>query len=102
MKTKFKSIIRAAYHSFSGTVCAGAVMLAFSAPAQNLFTSKNDNLIEIAPNGTQTIFISGFYTPLDLAFNSAGDLFEADMFGHSIYKFTPGGVQSRSQDRLAG
>ena len=41
----------------------------------------------------KSIFASGVVYPWGLAFNSAGDLFEADYSGH-IYEFTPGGVQS--------
>ena len=32
--------------------------------------------------------------PTGLAFNSAGDLFEADHGSGNIYEFTPGGTQS--------
>ena len=41
MKTKSKSVIHAAGQSFSGIVCAGAVLLmAASAPGQNLFVTS--------------------------------------------------------------
>ena len=33
-------------------------------------------------------------TPDGLAFNSAGDLFVADVSSGNIYEFTPGGAQS--------
>jgi hypothetical protein len=32
--------------------------------------------------------------PLGLAFDSAGDLFESDLYSGNIYEFTPGGVRS--------
>jgi hypothetical protein len=34
------------------------------------------------------------YHPFGLAFNSTGDLFEADYGSGNIYEFIPGGVQS--------
>ena len=37
---------------------------------------------------------SGLNAPYGLAFNSAGDLFEADSNSGNIYEFTPAGVQS--------
>jgi hypothetical protein len=54
-------------------------------------------ITEITPQGVQSIFASGV-TPYGLAFNSAGDLFEADYDGSgangSINEFTPGGAES--------
>ena len=97
MKTKFKSIIRAAYHSFSGAVCAGAVLLiASGAPAQNLFEAdfNSGNIYEFTPGGVRSTFASGVYHPDGLAFNSAGDLFVSDFDGNSITEITPGGAQS--------
>jgi len=41
----------------------------------------------------RSTFASGLNAPYGLAFNRAGDLFEADSSGN-IYKFTPGGVRS--------
>jgi hypothetical protein len=81
MKTKFKSTIHAACHSFGGAVCAGAVMqIASSAQAQNLFVAdwSSDNIYEYTPGGAQSTFASGLFAPEGLAFNSAGNLFEAD------------------------
>src|SRR5208282_395292 len=108
MKTKFKSSIRATCHLFGGAVCAGAVMLiSTSAQAQNLFVSDyaNDtvgsgNIYEYMPSGVQSTFASGLSGPAGLAFNSAGDLFEADELSGNIYEFTPGGVQSAFASRL--
>ena len=54
MKTKFKSIFHAAYHSFGGTIYVGAVLLiASNAQAQNLFVAGcwSDNITEITPGG---------------------------------------------------
>jgi len=102
MKTKFKFSIDAACHPFGGVVCAGVVMLiASSAQAQNLFASDyySGNIYEYTPGGARTTFASGLGDPFGLAFNSAGDLFEADgnelgPYSGSIYEFTPGGARN--------
>src|ERR1035438_8594198 len=101
MKTKFKSTIRAACQPFGAPVCAGALLLmAASAPAQNLFVANlgahqsGTTITEITPGGAQSTFASGLSSPEKLAFDSAGDLFEADTGSGNIYKFTSGGVQS--------
>ena len=104
MKAKFKSAIRAACHSFSGAVRAGSVMLiASSAQAQNLFVASvvpaSDGasyigiITEITEGGMQSAFASGLTFPQGLAFDSAGELFEADYSGH-VYEFTPAGARS--------
>ena len=46
------------------------------------------------PNGTRTTFASGLNGPAALAFNSSGDLFEADFNSGYIYEFAPNGTQS--------
>jgi hypothetical protein len=58
MKTKCKSIIHVARHSFVGVVYAGTVMLiASGAPAQNLFEADggSGNIYEFTTNGVQTL-----------------------------------------------
>lgn len=64
--------------------------------AQNLFVPgfANNTITEITPGGAQSTFASGLDDPWGLAFNSEGDLFEADADSGNIYEFTPGGVQS--------
>ncbi|HEY5503694.1 MAG TPA: hypothetical protein VIK28_00950, partial [Sedimentisphaerales bacterium] len=107
MKTKSKSSIRAVYHSIGGVVCAGAVLLiSTNAQAQNLFVSDiqfhipfpppppSSTIIEITLSGAQSTFASGLTVSYGLAFNTAGNLFEADLQSGNIYEFTPGGAQS--------
>jgi DNA-binding beta-propeller fold protein YncE len=104
MKTKSKSVIHAAGQSFSGIVCAGAVLLmAASAPGQNLFVTSCINpgsIYQITPSGAVSTFIAtGQNYPYGLAFNSAGDLFVANSIddlgtGGYVTEITPAGVQS--------
>ena len=44
--------------------------------------------------GARSTFTTGVNAPSGLAFNSAGDLFEADSGSGNIYEFTPSGVRS--------
>lgn len=86
--------------------CAGAfLLLASSVPAQNLFVGTQgggtgfgpygvDTIVQITPDGSQSTFASGLNLPTGLAFNSAGNLFEADAYSGNIYEFTPAGVQT--------
>ena len=62
-------------------------LLAVSTSAQDLFVSdyQSGSIIEVMPGGAQSTFASGLY-PMGLAFNGAGDLFEADSSGN-IYEF---------------
>lgn len=79
-----------------------ALVLAFSAPAQNLFVSNSDpngGIAEIAPDGGRSIFASGLQYPTALTFDSAGNLYVAvqgspPTGNGGVIKITPGGVQS--------
>ena len=69
VKTKFKSIIRAAYDSFRGTVFAGTVLLtAFGTQAQSLFVSdfETGDIYGFTPSGTQSTFACLLYTSAQL------------------------------------
>lgn len=83
-------------------IALASVLSARVAPAQNLFVSgsingpNNPGIYEFAPNGTRSTFaqyptVNG---PCGLAFDSAGNLFEADSRSGNIYEFTPGGARS--------
>ena len=67
--------------------------------AGNLFVANTagngggGNIAEIAPGGTVSTFATGI-DPSGIAFNSAGNLLEADYNSGNIYEFTPGGVRS--------
>ena len=71
------------------------MLIASSAQAQNLFVSYQIGIInEYTPDGVQSSFASGLSEPLGLTFDSAGNLYEADLGSGNIYKFTPQGVRS--------
>ena len=72
--------------------------LAFDS-AGNLFVGNDDTLAITSSNLPQTesqstFVASGLTTACGLAFNSAGDLFEADWGSGNIYEFTPDGTRS--------
>ena len=77
------------------------MLIASSASAQNLLVSDfgNNTVTEITPGGVPSTFASGLNGPTGLAFNGAGDLFEANYGSGSpgsgvITEFTPGGAKS--------
>jgi glucose/arabinose dehydrogenase len=47
-----------------------------------------NNILEVMPNGSTNVFASGLDNPQGLAFDRAGDLFEADESSGKIYEFT--------------
>ena len=94
---RVKTNIRAVCHSLDAAVCAGVVLLmAASTSAQNLFVGSCDGgyITGITPGGVKSTFASGLGGPEGLAFDSAGDLLEADYSSGNIYEFTPGGAKS--------
>ena len=50
-------------------------------------------IVSVKFNGTSHLFASGLDRPGGLAFDSHGNLFEADSIGN-IYEFTPSGIRS--------
>jgi hypothetical protein len=73
-------------YSLSGAVCAGTLLLAAGASAQNLFVSNysGQTIYEYTPGGTQSTFATGMNYPVGIAFNSAGDLFVANCANNAI------------------
>jgi hypothetical protein len=80
----------AAFLSLGGCVCMGMLLsFAANASAQNLFVSceGNNSIVEITPGDVQSTFVSGLDAPAGLAFDSAGNLFEADEGSGNIYEY---------------
>jgi sugar lactone lactonase YvrE len=103
MKTKTPTINVSPRFSrrLAPTLVVAAVFI-LSVAAQRTYASPGDlyasdgsgNIYEFTPGGTRSTFASGLDQPFGVAFDSAGNLFEADQFSGNIYKFTPGGTRS--------
>lgn len=83
------------------TCCAGVVICAANAPAQNLFVGNGDNILEFTPGGTKSTFATESSSVYGLAFNSAGDLFVSLPSAGDIYEITPRGTQTVFASGLA-
>ena len=65
------------------------------AVAGNLFVAASGSIYEFNSSGIRSTFATGGLTEsTELAFDSSGNLFDADMWTKRIYKFTPGGSGS--------
>jgi hypothetical protein len=79
--------------SLEGAVI-GFLLLTGGAQAQTLFVASSGGIYEFTPADVESTFVANIGYPDSIAFNSAGDLFEADGGSGNIYEFMPGGVQS--------
>ena len=57
-------------------------------------------IYQVTPAGTATTFASGLNFPAGLAFDSAGNLFEADSGSGTILKFAPDGTHTTFASEL--
>ena len=67
----------------------------------NLFADNWDDeglppqsIVQFTPTGTKSTFATGLNQPVGLAFDSNGNLFEADLGSGNIYKFAPDKTRS--------
>src|SRR5215468_1286811 len=65
-----------------------------AAPGDLFVAEFGGSISKFTPNGTKTTFASGLGNPEGLAFDSAGNLFEADFGSDKIFKFTPNGIKT--------
>jgi len=87
-----------AFENYPGDWSVSPFALAFDA-AGNLFVgndvTSSHYIVEFAPDGDQSTFVSsGLTSACGLAFNSAGELFEADQGSGDIFEFTSDGIRS--------
>ncbi|HEY1788501.1 MAG TPA: PEP-CTERM sorting domain-containing protein [Verrucomicrobiae bacterium] len=83
--------------------CSAMILwLASNAPAQNLFVANggNNDIIEITSDGSESAFATGLDQPNALAFDNAGDMFEADYNDGDIYEFANNGGTLNSTPTL--
>jgi sugar lactone lactonase YvrE len=97
MRASVKYLFRTATTSLVPVVCVAIVMLPVTSHAQNLFVGclgTGQSIVELSPDGTQSIFATGLTDARALAFDSSGNLFAADYPNGNIYKFTPDGTRT--------
>jgi sugar lactone lactonase YvrE len=71
----------------------GPESLAFN-NSGDLFVGTGNEIVEIAPNETTSVFLSGLsYSVIAMAFDTAGDLYEAESNGN-LYEITSKGIQN--------
>jgi sugar lactone lactonase YvrE len=97
MQTKTKTMSQ----FIGGTICAGTLLLgSLGAEAQNIFVGNYNSILEFSPSGggsfNQTTFAGGLDYARSLAFDSAGDLFEADCYSGQIFEFVNHGGKLNS------
>jgi hypothetical protein len=86
------------------TAVGATILICATASAQNLMVSGNDNqggeIYKFTWDGAQSIFASGLTKPLDVVFDSTGNLFVGDfnpleLVGYAaIFKISPNGLQT--------
>ena len=64
------------------------VLIAASTQAQILFVAGGNNIVEVTPGGSPSVFVSGLNGAGALAFDGAGNLFATDGNGN-INEITP-------------
>ena len=79
-----KAITKLIYSAVAVVTLAIGALTANADPG-DIFVSDvgNEVIYKFAPDGTRSTFASGLFTPEGLAFDSAGNLFEADLFQRS-------------------
>jgi sugar lactone lactonase YvrE len=56
--------------------------------------SGSGSIVKFTPAGAISTFAAGLFLPKDLAFDSAGNLYEADSGSGSVFKFAPNGTKT--------
>ena len=96
----FKYTPSGAKTTFVGPGFNDLVAMAFASDG-NLFvtrrgagTAGSGSIVKFTPAGAISTFAGGLFLPKDLAFDSSGNLYEADSGSGSVFKFAPNGTQT--------
>src|SRR4029077_17245120 len=63
---------------------------------------NSGTIFKFTPDGTKSTFTSALNNPAGLAFDSSGNVFEADQSSGTIFTFTPAGTKSPFASGLSG
>ena len=96
----FKYTPSGARTTFVGPGFNDLVAMAFASDG-NLFVTRRGSgaagtgsIVKFTPAGMISTFAGGLFLPKDLAFDSSGNLYEADAGSGSIFKFAPNGTKT--------
>ena len=87
-------VVGNAAHSFLQDVVTDKAGNVFVAAIDDFSPTLASTIYQFAPDGTRTIFGSTPGRVFGLAFDSAGNLFAANIIDPTIYKFTPDGTRT--------
>ena len=88
-----KTITKLIYSTLAVVSLAISALTANADPG-DIFVSDTNVIYKFTPNGAQNTFATGLNDPIGLAFDAAGNLFEADYTTGVIYEFDPNGTRS--------
>src|SRR5438046_643186 len=96
----FKYTPLGARTTFAGPGLNDLVAMAFASDG-NLFVTRrgsgaagSGSIVKFTPAGVISPFAGGLFLPKDLAFDSSGNLYEADSGSGSVFKFAPNGTKT--------